>query len=494
MTDAGITPEELRARQAESANLQGGWITPDVTPADSTLPSALDRVIPFVGATSWQTAGWAIAFVVAVALRFLRLDGWALGPGEATRAYDAWVLFRGQPPVAGEPIPDVGALMLLLEGIAFFLFGATDVVARLVPALAGLSIVALPLALRRWVGGPAALGMAALAAISPTLVYASRVISPQIVIAALALAAVACLVRLGEAGLLQSTRGPAITLGVVTGATYAAGGSAISVVMSLTVGVAIAALSVPDGTIRRGLGALRRELPAFLLASVATAILCFTRFLSYPPGITGVADTLAAWWQLLTENSGQPAALFLMALLVYEPITVVFAIIAVIRGRGDRGDALVLFTGWAVAAFAIWGFAAGREAEHAIQVALPLVLLGGIGLGNTLHAIDWRDVWHGSGGLLALLMLGIVVGLGAVGVLLTRVDDQGGGPATALPPVAVLCLVVVPLVYLVWRLTGDERVAGNEGQPVLIALLVAAVLLGAFGIRSANLLAFSRAN
>jgi hypothetical protein len=66
---------------------------------------------------------------------------------------------------------------------------------------------------------------------------------------------------------------------------------------------------VPDGTIRRGLGALRRELPTFLLASAATAILCFTRFLSHPPGIAGVADTLGAWWQLLTESSGQPAAI-----------------------------------------------------------------------------------------------------------------------------------------------------------------------------------------
>ena len=270
----------------------------------------------------------------------LRLDGWALDADEAARAYDAWVLFRGQPPVAGESIPDAGALLLLLEGIGFFLFGTSDVVARLVPALAGLAIVALPLALRRWVGGPAALGMAALAAISPTLVYASRVVSPEIVIAALALAAVACLVRLGEAGLLRSTRGPAIALGIVTGAAYAAGPSAISVMVSVIVGVAIAALSVPDGTIRRGLGALRRELPAFLLATVVTIILCFTRFLSYPPGIAGVGETLGAWWRLLTESSGQPAALFLMALLVYESIAVVFAIAAAVRDRGDRGDAV----------------------------------------------------------------------------------------------------------------------------------------------------------
>ena len=264
--------------------------------------------------------------------------------------------------------------------------------------------------------------------------------------------------------------------------------------VSVIVGVALAALSAPDGTIRRGLGALRRELPAFLLAAVATIILCFTRFLSYPPGIAGVGDTLGAWWRLLTESSGQPVALFLMVLLVYEPVAVVFAIAAVVRDRGDHGDALVLFAGWWVAAFAIWSFSAGREAEHAVHVALPLVLLGGIGLGTILHAIDWHDVWHGNGGLLALVMLGIVVGLGAVGVLLTRVDDQGGGPTAALPPVAVLCLVVVPLVYLVWRMTGDERQTGHEGQPVLIALLVAALLLGAFGLRSANLLAFSRAD
>ena len=177
MTDAGITPEEIRMRDAEGANRQGDWIAPGVTPADPALPSVLDRVIPFVGATPWQTIGWIAAFAVAVAVRLLRLDDWALGTGEAARAYGAWALFRGQPPVAGDSIPDVGALLLLLHGIGFFLFGTTDVVARLVPALAGIAIVALPLTLRRWVGGPAALGMAALAAISPTLVYASRVVS-----------------------------------------------------------------------------------------------------------------------------------------------------------------------------------------------------------------------------------------------------------------------------------------------------------------------------
>ena len=492
--DSGITPGEIRTRDDEGVDRRPEAAVPGMTRDHVMLPSALDREIPLLGSHPWQTLGWIITLLVAAALRLMRLDGWALDANEAARAYDAWVLFRGQPPVTGDAIPDTGSLLLLLEGIGFFLFGTSDVVARIIPALAGLAIVALPLALRGWIGGPAALGMAALAAISPTLVYASRVVSPEIIIAALGLAAVACLVRLGEAGLLRGTRGPAIVLGISAGAAYSAGPSAVTVLVTLIAGIALASLAVPDGTIRRGLDALRRELPAFLLAAVVTAILCFTRFLSHPSGIAGAGETLGAWWRLLTESNDQPVQLFLMALVIYEPVAVVFAIVALARGRNDRGDAMVLFAAWSAVAFALWSFAAGRGPEHAVHVALPLVMLGGIGLGRVLHEIDWRHVWHGSGGVMALLMLGFVVGLAAVGVLLTRIDDGAGGPVVALPPIAVLCLVVVPMAYLIWHLRSDERETEQRGQPVLIALLVVALLLGAFGLRSANLLAFTRAD
>ena len=61
--------------------------------------------------------------------------------------------------------------------------------------------------------------------------------------------------------------------------------------------------------------------------------------------------------------------------------------------------------------------------------------------------------------------------------------------SVAMPPVAVLCLVVVPLVYLVWRISDELRHdAETRQQPLLMALLVASLLLGAFGYRSANLL------
>ena len=150
--------------------MKGGGITE--AEGGRRVSSVLDREISLLGAHPWQTLGWIITFLVAAGLRLLRLDGWALDADEAARAYDAWVLFRGQPAITSDPISNTGSLLLLLEGIGFFLFGTSDVVARIVPALAGLAIVALPLAVREWIGGPAALGMAALAALSPTLVYA----------------------------------------------------------------------------------------------------------------------------------------------------------------------------------------------------------------------------------------------------------------------------------------------------------------------------------
>src|SRR4051794_11526950 len=108
-------------REAQSAIWPDDVNMTDVAPV-ATWPSALDRLIPIGLDSAWQTAGWVICLVVALGLRFSRLDGWALDAGEATHAYNAWTLFRGQPRVTGEAVPNVGALMLLLQGLAFFLF------------------------------------------------------------------------------------------------------------------------------------------------------------------------------------------------------------------------------------------------------------------------------------------------------------------------------------------------------------------------------------
>jgi uncharacterized protein (TIGR03663 family) len=464
-----------------------------VTPTLEAPPSMLDRMVPLGGERVWQTAALVGVVIAALVLRMARLNAVALNPQEAPFAYDAWVLYRGQPPVTGEALPNVGAFLLLLESALFFLFGATDVVARLAAAVPGVLLVLAPLALRRWIGMPAALGMTAVVAISPTLVYASRVVNPEIIIALCAVAVVASLVTLAHS---PRNAFPAVAIGIAAGVALATGPSSFSVAITLIVGLAAASLTEPGGTIAEGLRGLRGPRFALwsLFAFIITLLVIFTRLFSHPSGIAGVWETLGAWRQLLFgPGAGQPVSLFLLVLLVYELLGVVFAMVTLASGRARHGDALALFAAWGLAAFCLWSFSAGRGPEQAIHVVLPIALLAGIGLGETYRAIEWRDVWQGISGVLALAMLGVVVGLAAVGVLLSRADDFGGGVGLAMPPVAVLCLVVVPLCYLIWRISGDLREDEiSRHQPALMALLVAAVLLGAFGYRSANLLAFER--
>ena len=461
--------------------------------------TVLDRPLN-LAAITWATAVWVLAAAVAAVLRLAQLDLWALAPEEARRAYDAWLLYQGRPPLPGADLPTTSPLFLLLEAFSFFLFGTTDVTARLVPALAGLALVALTYALRPFVGAAAALGMALLAAFSPTLVYASRTATPEIVVACLSLLLVVAVLHAGREGAAGATvRRWAVVAGVTLGALIAAGPSSISVLIGLAVGGGVATM-LGENAFRRGLAAVART-PGAALAAVAafaaTTLALFTRLFSEPAAIVGLGHTVAEWARLVAEGfGGTPTQFFLLALLLYEPLAVFLALVAALRGRVNPtgGAGWSLFGGWFLGALVLWSFSAGRAPEHAVHVALPLVLLGGGVLGELVADLDRRDLLRGAGGALAVALLGLFVGLIALGILLSRIDGPVAGRSAAASALIVAVLVVVPLGYAVFTLVQAERATGRGRQPALLALLVPALLLGAFTLRSSILLSFYRAD
>ncbi|MDP9363625.1 MAG: 6-bladed beta-propeller, partial [Chloroflexota bacterium] len=230
---------------------------------------------------------------------------------------------------------------------------------------------------------------------------------------------------------------------------------------------------------------------------LATLLVLFTRFFSDLGAVAGVGRTFANWGTLLAERSvDTPTQFFLFAALLYEPLVVLLAVVAALRGRASRDGGLgwPLFGAWFVAALLLWSFSSGREPQHAVHVVLPLVLLGGAVLGDLLAALDRRDFSSGTGGALALALLGLLIGLTSAAILLGRVDGSINQRAAALQVAVVATLVVVPLAYVVAILVGRERASGRGRQPAILALLVVALLLGAFTLRSAILLGFYRAN
>jgi uncharacterized protein (TIGR03663 family) len=472
---------------------------PPAAPPPPLAPAAgLDRPLD-LGWVRWLTAGWIIVAAVALTLRLAGLGRWALSPDEARGAFDAWLLLRGQPPLPGDALPATAPFFLLLQTFGFFLFGVGDTTARLVPALAGLAIVPLAWALRPIVGRPAALGMAALAAFSPTLVFASRTGTPEMPTAALSLLLLVALLRLGAAaGEVGAVRRWAVVGGIAAGALLASGPAALTVLLSLAIGIAASAVLAPSGAVRGGLRDLA-AVPGALLAGLAafalTVVVLFTRLFTDPAAIVGAGEAVAAWGQLLVASATEtPVRFFLLALLLYEPLALLFALVAALRrprpvAPGRAGWAV--FGGWFIAAFCLWSFSAGRAPEHAVFVALPLVLLGGGVLGETIAAVDWRDVRQGFGGGLALALLGLLIALAAFALALDRGNDPLGGGI--LPAIVLVMVVVVPLAYVVFALASGEVAAGRGRQVALIALLVPALFLGALAFRSAVLLANNRA-
>ena len=137
----------------------------------STQPSGTIAGAPAAApalSVSLATVIWLAIIAAAAALRLARLDHLPLTIDESVRAFAAWQMSQGDTP-AGWP----GDMTSSLTAYLFSIFDSSDLLARLLPALAGSALIALLWPLSRYVGG-AALAAAGLLAVSPLLVHLSR--------------------------------------------------------------------------------------------------------------------------------------------------------------------------------------------------------------------------------------------------------------------------------------------------------------------------------
>jgi len=461
--------------------------------------STLERGIELGGVT-WSAVAWVGIALAGVALRLAQLDMWALGLGEARRAFAAFALFRGSSLPPGDDLPATAPLLLLLQSVGFFLFGVTDATARIVPAFLGVALILLIFGLRPFVGTAAALGMATLAALSPTLVNASRTIDPAIAVACFTLLLIVTLLHCGRAAEASTIRRNAVGVGIALGALLASGPNALTVLLALGVGIVLA-YAVDRGT--EGRGAIQiaiagiRHTPgapvAVGAAFLVTTLTFFTRLFTDLTALAGLGQTFADWGRLLaTRASTTPTQFFLLALLLYETLAVFFAVVAIYRARPVQRESLgwPFFVGWFAAALLLFSFSAGRSPDQAVHIALPLILLGGGALGELFASINWSDVTRGLSGLLLLAMLGLVVALFAFLVLAGRVDSASANQQTRtiVEAAIVVALVVGPTTLALVALLRMARHTGRSSIPGQMALLVAALVLGAFLLRSTLLL------
>lgn len=462
--------------------------------------------LPPLPAPRWLWLGAASALLLAIGFRLVQLNGYALNAAEAKWAYQSWALYTGKPMPNGQDISDTAPFILVIQALGYFLFGVTDAIARIGPALLGIGTVALLLGLRPFVSRYVLTGMMLLAAVSPTLVFASRTSGPVAGVSFGIVLTLVALLRFGSGATPTSRTGWAALAGLGIAITFASGPNGLTALIALAVGLAVASFSDGRESVApASLKALVREPQALAVtgfAFVAVTVTLFTRVFSDVAAITGVARTFSDWGSLmLTRSSTTPVQFFLYAALLYELLAAIFAVVAVASssGEGDDVDPATrlrpsLFIGWFLAALLLQSLASGRSPEQLAIVTLPLVLLGGFGVGRLFERVARNRLLTSVAGLLPLAMTGILIGAIAVLVLIARSNDpinaNKGFMATALPVLFVLLVVVAPLAYII---AGNPETRPSRRAAGWSALLVVFGLFTIYTIGASTALAYNRA-
>ncbi|HEU0165690.1 MAG TPA: glycosyltransferase family 39 protein, partial [Thermomicrobiales bacterium] len=470
----------------------------------------LDRRIE-IGASGWYGLLTVLGLLIAFGMRFSQLNIYSMAQGEAQWAYDSWALYLGKQLPNGADLPTTSPLFLLLQSLSYFLFGVTDAIARIVPAIFGLLLVVLILLLRPFLSRFAIVGMILLAAVSPTLVYTSRTSEPDILVGFCSFLFFVALLRAGAEGTKLTTTWMAVA-GFAFAGTLASGPDGVTALIAVLIGLGVAVVtdsssaSKTQGAVAasiRTVIANRRALASGVAAAIVTIFVLFTRGFSDATALSGLGTTFSDWGKMMTtQSSNTPIPFFFYTTLLYEILAVVFAIVAVTAGRSkdvesdSRHDLnATAFVTWFVVALLLESFASGKQPDQLSIVTLPLVLLGGVGLGYMLERIPWSRMLNSTAGVVPIALAGILIGVIAALTLVARSNDPAQQNESfldiAMPIVFVLVIVVAPLIFLLAGETASRRQISHLGWS---ALLVVAVLLGLYTIGSSTSLSFSRAD
>ena len=435
---AGAAPDAARPAPVEPMASTPAFVSP---PAVGIRP-----------APNWPLLSAVFILLVALALRLAWLGSHVLQPVEAQGAFAAVAVLRGG---------DVGASPLLTfsQSLVFLLFGASDVTARIVPALVGSALVALPLLLRPELGVVGSRVAMLLLAVSPTLVHYSRRAEPTILVAALLVALVVCAWR-ARAGSPRYANAAAVALGLLLAAgplAFVGLAAAVALLLVWTLG--------GGGEASAASAACGSWLGRSFLFGLGAWLVATTGALTSLDGVqAGLVDGLDAWLGGLVASGPRPSASVLRALVTNESLPILLAVFAVTHRKGKPGaTALVAL---ALLTFGIGSLGVGDSPTIAALMVPPLALVGGLGGAQVLSAVAGSSTRED------------VVGVALVGTSLLAGATIALNHVTTAQPYVPDAILVAPLVliggaaatFIGWR-------SARRTVPALAAFAFVALLL-----------------
>jgi 4-amino-4-deoxy-L-arabinose transferase-like glycosyltransferase len=386
-----------------------------------------------------------------------------------------------------------------LTSFLFAIFGAGDLLARLLPALLGCLAVALLWPLARYVGGSAIVA-AILVAISPLFVHVSRSGLPYAAGAALSLAMVIAFFAFLRSRSPVSLLAIAVTVGLALDSDAIATSTAIVLLVFLV----LEATTFRSPEVGEALADLRRS-PALIVSSVliflAALELGVTRFGTDVDRFS--LPGLRLWTDMFDlPRDGLPWLFHPGLLISYEAPALILGTVGflwVLRRWVTAGtEAVPLFQRflvvWAGGAALIIALVTRREAGQLVLLLLPLALLAGCWLEVVLRGLSLASLARSLPFLAPVLFAVVYLGL----VLTAWASDDSsvggkGGPADEPATLVLVAGAAIVLLGLAWSYLGRRAIASYLvlGSLVSLVFLVHGATSVAYG-RGSEFLAGER--
>lgn len=387
----------------------------------------IEGKIVFMISSRIKNEGWlyGLAVLVALALRMIQLGASPLTDPEAALALQAFSLARGEATILA-PQP----AYILFTSVLFTIIESTNFLARFLPALAGSALVFLPYFFRDKLKPPAALILAFFLAFDPGLVALSR----QATGAMLAVTFLFLTWGLWKSG-RRIPAGISAGLALLSGPSIWAGLLTIGLTLLFFRGMNSKPASDTVENQKSDTGTLQSPVSdprplitnnQFLTSFLITLLLGGTLFFIVPNGLSAWLASIPAYfsgWVTPTETAPDR---ILLTFLVYEPLGLFLAGLAILRGIRTKSRRIPRLTLWVGVSLLLAIFY--RQPSELVWVIPPLLILAALELSHALNVnLDERRE-AGLTALAAAILL-VFVWFNIAGIALNPYSQ----PATTVP-------------------------------------------------------------
>jgi len=425
--------------------------------------------------------GWLyiLAFVIALALRFIQLGLMPISDAEALPALQALDITQGARPTL-EPHP----FYILSTSVLFFLFGGgTNFLARLIPAFIGSVLVFAPrlLFVDRIKPRPGVI-LAFFLALDPGLVAISRQAASPILAITFLLFALAYIDKhradlVGIFGALALLSGPSIWQGVFS----------IGIPLAIFIGISQRQKAKMEEQAEPSsepeiIDALLFEVRDAILPFIATFIIAGSLFFIIPNGLSAALGSLPAYIGSWLRTSDVSTSRIFLSLLVYQSLAVLLALIAMVRGWVTGSVRVIPISLWLIISLVIVIFMPSHQISDLAWTLVPLYTMAALELARSfdIHPEDRSEVF---GVMFLTAFIWIFAWLDFSGMVWLPAGSREFITRFWLL-LGALALIVISLVLVAagWSVR-IARIGGVWGMTLVLGVLGFSGTLGSAGLR-----------